>query len=78
VENVEDEGEGEGEGEEEGQWLAVGTGKAGGELRELLSTVLYFCSSSLDSGECRRRRRRRKGRERGRVVAGGGNDEGWW
>jgi hypothetical protein len=52
VENVEDEGEGE--GEEEGQWLAVGTTKADGELRELLSIVLYFCSSSLDSGECRR------------------------
>jgi hypothetical protein len=47
VENAEDEGEGEGEGggEEEEQWLAVETAEAGGELRELLSTVFCLCSS---------------------------------
>ena len=48
MENVENEGEGEGEDEE--QWLAVATMKAGGEPRELLSTMYYsllcFCSSS--------------------------------
>jgi hypothetical protein len=38
VENVKDEGE----GEEEEQWLAVETMEAGGELRDLLSTVLYY------------------------------------
>jgi hypothetical protein len=45
-----DNAEGEGEGEEEEQWLVVGTMKAGGELREMLSTVLCLCSSSSDSG----------------------------
>jgi hypothetical protein len=40
VENAED------GGEEEEQWLAVKTAEASGELRELLSTVLYLCSSS--------------------------------
>ena len=47
MENAEDEGEGEGEGggEEEEQWLAVETAEAGGELRELLSTVFCLCSS---------------------------------
>jgi len=65
------------EREEEGeeQWLAVETAKADGEL---LSTVLCFCSSSLDNEECRRRRGRRRRRERGRAVAGGGNDGDQW
>jgi hypothetical protein len=48
VEHAEDEGEGEGEREgeeeeeeeEEEQWLAVEMTEGGGELRELLSTVL--------------------------------------
>jgi hypothetical protein len=44
------EGEGEGEEKEEEQWLMVGTTKTGGELREMLSTVLCFCSSSSNSG----------------------------
>ena len=39
MENAEDEGEGEG-GEDEEQWLAVEIAEVGGELRELLSTVL--------------------------------------
>jgi hypothetical protein len=39
VENSED------GGEEKEQWLAVETAEASGELRELLSTVLYLCSS---------------------------------
>ena len=39
MENAEDEGEGE--EEEEEQWLVVETTEAGGELRDLLSTVLY-------------------------------------
>jgi len=60
----------------EEQWLTVGTAEASGELRELLSTVLYFCSFSSNSGECRRRRKRRRGRER--AVAGGGNGGGLW
>jgi len=72
MENAEDEGEGVGEKKE--QWLAVEMAEAGGELRDLLSTVLYFCSSSSNSGECRRRRRRGRGRE----VVGGGNDGGRW
>jgi len=55
MENAEDEGEEEGEGEDEEQWLAVETTEASGELRELFSTMLYFCSSSSsNSGECRR------------------------
>jgi len=76
MENAEDGGEEEGEGEEEEQWLAVETTEASGELRELFSTMLYFCSSSSssNSGECRRRRRRRRRRKRGRAVADGGND----
>jgi hypothetical protein len=37
MENAEDEEE----GEEEEQWLAVETTEVGGELRDLLSTVLY-------------------------------------
>jgi hypothetical protein len=36
-----------GEGEEEEQWLAMKTTEAGGGLRELLSTVLCVCFSSL-------------------------------
>jgi len=42
MENAEDEGEGVGEKEE--QWLVVEMAEAGGELRELLSIVLYSCS----------------------------------
>jgi hypothetical protein len=56
----------------------VETTEIGGELRELLSIVLCFWSSSLDSGECRIRRRMRRGRGRGRAMAGGGNGGGWW
>ena len=41
--------------------------EADGELRELLSIVLCFCSSS-DNGECRRRRRTRRGRGRAWLV----------
>ena len=43
MEHVKDEGEGEGkkEGEEEEQWLVVDMTEGGGELRELLSTVLW-------------------------------------
>jgi len=43
VEHAKDEGEGEGkkEGEEEEQWLVVDMKEGGGELRELLSTVLW-------------------------------------
>jgi len=47
--------------------------EAGGELRELLSTMLCLWSSSLDNGECIIRSRRRRRRGRGRAVAGGGN-----
>jgi len=73
MENAEDEGEGVGEKEE--QWLVVEMAEAGGELRELLSIVLYSCSFFFsNSGECRRQRRRGRGRE----VAGGGNDGDRW
>jgi len=55
MKNAEDGGEEEGEGKEEEQWLAVEMTETNGELRELFSTMLYFCSSSSsDSGECRR------------------------
>jgi hypothetical protein len=47
--------------------LVVETVEADGELRELLSIVLCFCSSS-DNGECRRRRRTRRGRGRAWLV----------
>jgi hypothetical protein len=63
MENAEDEGEGVGEKEE--QWLAVEMAEAGGELRELLSTVLYFCSSSSNSGECKKTKEKGKGKRSG-------------
>jgi len=60
------------EGEKE-EWLVVEMVEAGGELRELLSTMLCLWSSSLDNGECRIGSRRRRRRGRGRAVTGGGN-----
>jgi len=66
MENVEDEGEGVGEKEE--QWLAVEMAEAGGELRELLSTVLYFCSSSSNSGECKKDEGEGEGEEKWLAV----------
>ena len=45
MKNAKDEGEREEEGKGEELWLAVAMMEVSGELRELLFTVLYLCSS---------------------------------
>jgi len=65
MENAEDEGEGVGEKEE--QWLVVEMAEAGGELRELLSIVLYSCSFFFEQW------RMQKTKEKGK-----GKRSGWW